>query len=80
MFFIKSNPCTCTYTLPRLTVTGEKPHKCKECGARLATRGTLLLHLRTHTHEKPFVCSYCSKAFTSKWNLQTHLRQHTGLL
>lgn len=51
--------------------TGEKPHKCKECG-KLCQRISLLMHLRNHSGEKPYKCNECGKAFSQSAYLLNH--------
>ena len=58
--------------------TGEKPHKCNECGKALCMKSTLIIHQWTHTGEKSFKCSECEKSFYVKLLLNIHQRNHTG--
>ncbi|WWC72261.1 uncharacterized protein I206_106223 [Kwoniella pini CBS 10737] len=59
-----------------LTHTGERPHKCPECGQSYLRASHLTAHMRTHlsADAKPFKCERegCDKAF---WTA-THLKRH----
>ncbi|WWC64853.1 uncharacterized protein I303_107467 [Kwoniella dejecticola CBS 10117] len=59
-----------------LTHTGERPHKCPECGQSYLRASHLTAHMRTHlsADAKPFKCERdrCGKAF---WTA-THLKRH----
>jgi len=62
--------------------TGDKPHKCKICGAGFGTGRhqlrNLLRHMKTvHTGDKSYQCSLCEKAFNRKDSLGSHMRSHT---
>uniref|UniRef100_A0A8C6UVU8 FEZ family zinc finger 2 n=1 Tax=Neogobius melanostomus TaxID=47308 RepID=A0A8C6UVU8_9GOBI len=47
--------------------TGEKPHKCNQCGKN---------HKLTHSGEKQYKCSICNKAFHQVYNLTFHMHTH----
>ncbi|XP_062041208.1 zinc finger protein 717-like [Lepus europaeus] len=58
--------------------TGEKPHKCNDCGKAFGRKSHLIIHQRIHTGEKPHKCNDCGKAFGRKSHLIIHQRIHTG--
>ncbi|XP_060126909.1 uncharacterized protein LOC118081299 [Zootoca vivipara] len=60
------------------SLPGRRTHQCLVCGKRLASRGKLIIHERTHTGEKPFACSDCGKCFSQQAHLSGHRRTHTG--
>ncbi|XP_006004218.1 zinc finger protein 501 [Latimeria chalumnae] len=59
--------------------SGEKPHKCTECGKGFTQLGNLLLHQRLHTGEKPYKCVECGKSFSRLETLRAHIQIHTGV-
>ncbi|XP_043853737.1 zinc finger protein 454-like isoform X2 [Dromiciops gliroides] len=58
--------------------TGEKFHKCYECGKSFTCSSSLRYHYKIHTGEKPFECEECGKAFILRAQLTSHLRIHSG--
>ncbi|NXU02940.1 CHE1 factor, partial [Buphagus erythrorhynchus] len=56
--------------------TGEKPFGCSECGKRLCTSSSLVIHRRSHTGERPYPCARCDKSFVSRSSLMKHLQTH----
>uniref|UniRef100_A0A452HHI0 Uncharacterized protein n=1 Tax=Gopherus agassizii TaxID=38772 RepID=A0A452HHI0_9SAUR len=57
--------------------TGERPHKCVDCGQSFLQRSTLLDDQAVHTGEKSHKCLDCGKSFTQRSNLMAHQAIHT---
>ena len=55
-----------------LVHSGEKPHKCGECGKAFALRGSLSIHKLMHFKERPYKCVECGRAFADQRTLGTH--------
>ncbi|KAL2763011.1 zinc finger protein 114 isoform 1, partial [Daubentonia madagascariensis] len=66
---LNSNSC-------RRINTGEKNHKCQECGKAFIYQSFLMRHMKIHTGEKPYECKKCGKAFRYSLHLHKHLGKH----
>ncbi|XP_074533518.1 uncharacterized protein LOC141796357 [Halichoeres trimaculatus] len=56
----------------------KRPFRCTICDKRLAFKGNLRAHMRSHTGEKPFSCTVCNRSFSAKGNMKRHMQRHTG--
>ncbi|XP_046542434.1 zinc finger protein 34-like [Haliotis rubra] len=53
--------------------------KCEVCGKIVATKCSLVKHVRTHTGEKPYQCDICGKKFNAPNSFNNHKRIHAGI-
>ena len=58
--------------------TGEKPHKCAECGKSFIELFQLKVHSIMHKGERPHKRTESGKSFAQKKVLTIHMRTHTG--
>ncbi|XP_049424226.1 zinc finger protein 664-like isoform X14 [Epinephelus fuscoguttatus] len=58
--------------------TGEKLHRCDQCGKSFKRRYHLNNHQSVHTGEKPYKCDLCGKSFARAGTLKIHYGIHTG--
>ena len=60
--------------------SGEKSHKCKQCGFAFtgADRQLLLKYLKTHNGERSNKCNQCEYASSYAGDFRRHLKTHTG--
>ncbi|XP_007538434.1 zinc finger and SCAN domain-containing protein 26 isoform X2 [Erinaceus europaeus] len=72
---IGQNSC---HTGHKKICSGEKGHKCQECGKAFQRSSHLVRHQKIHLGEKPYQCKECGKVFSQNAGLLEHLRIHTG--
>ncbi|XP_060029301.1 zinc finger protein with KRAB and SCAN domains 5 isoform X2 [Erinaceus europaeus] len=58
--------------------TGERGHRCNDCGKFFLQASNFIQHRRIHTGEKPFKCGECGKSYNQRVHLTQHQRVHTG--
>uniref|UniRef100_A0A8C4VZK2 Uncharacterized protein n=1 Tax=Gopherus evgoodei TaxID=1825980 RepID=A0A8C4VZK2_9SAUR len=58
--------------------TGERPHKCLDCGKSFIRQSALVRHKVVHTGERPHKCLDCGKSYIRRSNLVQHKAIHTG--
>ena len=63
-----------------INISGEKLHKCTECGQRFARKDILSSHMTSiHIGRKPHECTQSGQRFALKGNLSRHITSvHTG--
>ena len=59
------------------THTGEKVHKCAECGDLFGRARYLKSHMLTHSGEKPHKCPQCDYASSRAGHLRDHIKTHS---
>ena len=59
------------------THTGERKHKCPECGKAFLLLTNMNRHIRTHSGEKLHICKECDKPFSRTDELTKHLKNHS---
>ncbi|KAM4814435.1 zinc finger protein with KRAB and SCAN domains 5 isoform X1 [Urocitellus parryii] len=74
----KKMNCSDVSYVHKKSSTGERPHKCNECGKSFIQSAHLIQHQRIHTGEKPFRCDECGKSYNQRVHLTQHQRVHTG--
>ncbi|XP_074246532.1 zinc finger protein with KRAB and SCAN domains 5 isoform X4 [Saimiri boliviensis] len=74
----KRTNCSAVSYAHKKSSTGERPHKCNECGKSFIQSAHLIQHQRIHTGEKPFRCEECGKSYNQRVHLTQHQRVHTG--
>ena len=60
-----------------ITHTGEKVHKCAECGESFGQAGHLKQHMLVHSGEKPHKCTQCDYTSSRASTLKDHMKTHS---
>ncbi|XP_066240353.1 zinc finger protein 343-like [Saccopteryx leptura] len=63
----------------RVTLSGEKPYVCRQCGRGFTLKSHLLTHPEVHSSMKnPFLCDECGQRFGDKSNIMIQQWTHLG--
>ncbi|XP_066091580.1 zinc finger protein 343-like [Saccopteryx bilineata] len=63
----------------RVTLSGEKPYVCRQCGRGFTFQSHLLTHPEMHlSMENPFLCEECGQSFDDKSNVTIQQQTHSG--
>lgn len=58
-----------------ISLDGDRPHLCSECGRGFKTATHLKQHIRcVHTKDRPHKCEHCEKCFARTSDLNRHIR------
>uniref|UniRef100_A0A8D0GFG5 Zinc finger protein 408 n=1 Tax=Sphenodon punctatus TaxID=8508 RepID=A0A8D0GFG5_SPHPU len=60
-------------------VSGERRHRCEECGKAFLQLCHLKKHRFVHSDHKPFLCTECGKSYSSEESFKAHVLGHQGV-
>ncbi|KAK2506309.1 LOW QUALITY PROTEIN: hypothetical protein MC885_017395 [Smutsia gigantea] len=66
-----------TFISNQLTLSGEKPHVCSECGWGFSQKCYLIRYQKTHAEVKPYICLKYGWGFSQKSHLIKHQWTHS---